>query len=637
MGSFDLKSSLRVPGSYLGSFLPIPYKSGFRPVMCFATAAPRARRAVAVLGCRHKTPCLSMSGDSMLQMKAFAAAAFAVIFFPAHTISAQTASFESFVKSYYDGEYAAHPVAATSAGIHDYDGKVDDMSADGQARNDARLHEALAALEGMNPQQLSPGDRDDREVLMGRIKGTLLDDETIKYWRKDPSRYSRVATLAVFELVHRDFAPLADRLRAAIAREQEIPAVLAAGKANIEHAPRAFVEIAIRNMAGSINFYRDGAPKAFAAVEDPQLKRDFASSNDAAIAAFEDYKAFLETQLSKADGDFALKSEVFVERLTDNEMVALTVTKLRDIALRQLHRDQAALKAAAREVDPAKSVGAVVEDIRRQHPNADTLLPTAEEDLSGLRAFVSKHRLVTIPSELLPTVEVTPAFLRATTAAAMDPPGPFEHNATQAFYYVSPPDAGMTAEKLEDYLQAYYFSGLQLISAHEVWPGHFMQYLTRRNHPQWSLARKLAHAQSTTEGWAHYAEQMMIEQGLAESDPKLKVAQLNEALVRDCRFIASIEMHTAGKSVEDAAQLFMRECGSPQAEARREAYRGTSDPGYLNYTIGKLEILKLREDYKKAMGTKFSLAEFHDRFLAAGLVPVKIIRREMMGVDAPLL
>jgi uncharacterized protein (DUF885 family) len=570
-------------------------------------------------------------------MKTFTAAGFAVIFIAARAVPAQAASLESFVKSYYDAEYAAHPVAATSAGIHDYDGKVDDMSAAGQARNDARLHEALAALAGMNPQQLSPGDRDDREVLMGRIKGTLLDDETIKYWRKDPSRYSRVATLAVFELVHRDFAPLAERLRAAIAREREVPAVLAAGKVNIEHPPRAFVEIALRGIAGSINFYRDGAPKAFAAVADPELQRDFATSNDAAIAAFEDYKAFLETQLSKADGDFALQSAVFVERLTDNEMIALPVSELHDIALRQLHKDQAALKVAAHEVDPAKSVGAVVEDIRRQHPNAATLLPTAEEDLSGLRAFVGEHRLVTIPSDLLPTVEATPEFMRATIAAAMDAPGPFEQHATQAFYYVSPPDAGMSAEKLEDYLQAYYFSGLELISAHEVWPGHFVQYLTRRNQPQWSLARKLAHAQSTTEGWAHYAEQMMIEQGLGKSDPKLKVAQLNEALLRDCRFVASIEMHTGGKSVEDAAQLFMRECGSPQAEARREAYRGTGDPGYLNYTIGKLEILKLREDYKKVMGAKFSLTEFHDRFLGAGLVPVKIIRREMLGVDGPLL
>jgi hypothetical protein len=348
------------------------------------------------------------------------------------------------------------------------------MSADGQARNIARLHQALATLQAMDAHRLSPGERDDREVLIGHIKGALLDNETIQYWRTDPSRYSRVATSAVFELVRRDFAPLAERLRSAIAREREIPALLAAGKANIEHPPRAFVEIAIRNIAGSIKFYRDAAPGAFAAVEDPELQRDFATGNAATIAAFEDYKAFLEAQLSNADGDFALKSDVFVQRLTDNEMVALPVRKLRAVALRQLHRDQAALRAAAHELDASKSVAAVVEQVRRQHPSAETLLPTAEADLSGLRTFVSEHHIVSIPSDLLPKVEATPEFMRTTTSAAMDPPGPLEQHATQAFYYVSPPDAGMAADKLEDYLQVYYFAGLQLIAAHEVWPGHFV-------------------------------------------------------------------------------------------------------------------------------------------------------------------
>jgi uncharacterized protein (DUF885 family) len=555
----------------------------------------------------------------------------------AYAASAQTASFEGFVRSYYDGEYTAHPVAATSAGLHDYDAKVDDMSAAGLARNDTRLHLALATLQSMDPQRLNPGERDDREVLMGRIKGALLDDEAIQYWRKDPGRYSRVATSAVFELALRDFAPLDARLRSAIAREREIPALLAAGKANMEHPPRAFVEIAIRNIAGSINFYRDAAPGAFAAVEDPELKRDFATSNAAVIAAFEDYKAFLQELLSKADGDFALKSEVFVQRLTDNEMVALPVTKLRAIAWQQLRKDQAALKAAAHRVDASKSVAAVVEQVRSQHPSADALLSTADADLSGLRAFVSEHHIVTIPSELLPQVQATPEFMRATISASMDSPGPLEQHSTQAFFYVTPPDAGMSGDKLEDYLQIYYFAGMQLIAAHEVWPGHFMQYLTRLSHPEWSLTRRLAHALSTVEGWAHYTEQMMIDQGLGQGDATMRVAQLQEALLRDCRFVGSIELHTGGESVEDVAQLFMKECGAPQAEARREAYRGTSDPGYLNYTIGKLEILKLREDYKKKMGTKFSLTEFHDRFLAAGLVPVKIIRREMMGVDGPLL
>jgi uncharacterized protein (DUF885 family) len=247
------------------------------------------------------------------------------------------------------------------------------------------------------------------------------------------------------------------------------------------------------------------------------------------------------------------------------------------------------------------------------------------------------HHIATIPSDLLPKVEETPGFQRATTAAAIDPPGPLERHATQAFYYVTPPDAGLAPDKLEQYLEAYYLPGLVMISAHEVWPGHFVQYLTARAHPGWSLARRMAESYSTAEGWAHYAEQMMVEQGLGDGDPKLKVAQLEMALLRDCRFIASIEMHTKGKSVDDAIQIFTKECGSPKPEARREAYRGTRDPGYINYTVGKLEILKLRDDYQAKVGNKFSLTDFHDRLLAGGLVPIKIIRREMMGADGSVL
>ena len=551
---------------------------------------------------------------------------------------AEAQSFQNLVTTFYDNEFRAHPIAATSIGVHDYDAEVDDLSRDGQAKDTARLHTALDALTAIDPATLSAGDRDDREMLINSIKGTLLDVETIRYWQKDPDVYVRSATSAVFSLVHRDFAPLADRLRSVIARERQIPMLLATGKANIEHPPRAFVDIAIRNVAGSINFLKIGAPATFAAVEDQELKREFTASNDSAIAAFENYKTYLEQELKpKADGDFALGSDLFAKRMAYNEMVDTPPDRLLDIAYAQLHKDQAALSEAAREVDQTAPIEAVLKEIRAQHPTVDTLIPTARDDLAGLRAFVLDHHIATIPSDLLPKVEETPGFRRATIAAAMDSPGPLEQRATQAFYYVTPPDAGLTPDKLEQYLEAYYFPGIEIISVHEVWPGHFLQYLTRRTHPDWSLARQMANSYSTREGWAHYAEQMMVEQGLGDGDPKLKIAQIEMALLRDCRFIASIEMHTKGKSVDDAMQVFMKECGSPEPEARREAYRGTRDPGYINYTVGKLEILKLRDDYRAKMGDKFSLTDFHDRLLAGGLVPIKIIRREMMGADGPVL
>jgi uncharacterized protein (DUF885 family) len=571
----------------------------------------------------------------LMKLMTGAAVAAAVL---AGATSAGAQSFRDVVKTFYDDEFRAHPIAATDIGVHDYDAEVDDLSRDGHAKNTARLHKALDALTAIDPAHLSAGDRDDREMLIGSINGKLLDLETIRYWQKDPDIYVNSATAAVFNLVHRDFAPLADRLRSVIARERQIPRLLVAGKANIEHPPRAFVDIAIRNVAGSIDFLKTCAPAAFAAVEDQDLKREFAASNDSAIAAFENYESYLEQELKpKADGDFALGSDLFAKRMAYNEMVDIPPDRLLDIAYAQLRKDQAALSGAARQIDPTAPIEAVLKEIRAQHPTVDTLIPTAGDELAGLRTFILDHHIATIPSDLLLKVEETPGFQRATTAAAMDPPGPLERRATQAFYYVTPPDAGLAPDKLEQYLEAYYFPGLEIISVHEVWPGHFMQYLTRRAHPDWPLARQMADTYSTTEGWAHYAEQMMVEQGLGNGDPKLKIGQIEAALLRDCRFVASIEMHTKGKSLDDAMRFFMKESGSPEPEARREVYRGTSDPGYINYTVGKLEILKLRDDYRAKMGDRYSLIDFHDRLLAGGLVPLKFIRREMMGADGPVL
>ncbi len=550
--------------------------------------------------------------------------------------AAAETSFQTAVEAFYRDEFRAQPIAATQIGVHDYDAEVDDFSREGLAQDIAHLHEALEQFSAIDPDSLSAGDRDDLEALISSIKGKLLDIETIGYWRKDPSVYLQSATAAVFNLIHRDFAPLEERLRSVIARERKIRTLLAAGKANVEHPPLPFVEIALRNVAGSINFLRMHAPAAFASVQDAQLKRDFALANDAAVAAFEDYKAYLEQELKpKADGAFALGSDVFSKRIAYNEMIDVPPERLLDLAYAQLHKDKDALSRVARELDPEAPAMTLLKKIRADHPSAADLIPTARDDLSGLRNFIVDRSIVTMPSDLSPEVEETPAFRRATTAAAIDLPGPLERRATQAFYYVTPPDSGLTPEQTEQYLEAYFFAGLEIISSHEVWPGHFMQYLTRRAHGDWSLARKMAHAYSTTEGWAHYAEQMMVEEGFG--DAKVRLAQIQMALLRDCRFVAAIEMHTQGKSVDEAAQTFVKECGSPEPEARREAYRGARDPGYLNYTLGKLAILKLRDDYRAKMGAQFSLRDFHDRLLAAGLTPIKIIRREMLGEDSPVL
>jgi uncharacterized protein (DUF885 family) len=550
--------------------------------------------------------------------------------------AARPSSFDTLVEAYYRGQFEAHPIMATRAGIHDYDDKVDDFSAQGYAANIARLKAALKDFESAAP--ANDRERNDRDIVIADIKADLLDLETIRLWRKNPDIYSNAATSSVFTLVLRDFAPLETRMANVIARERLIPAVLAAGKANVEHPPAPYVEIALRNVKGSINFFRTATVEAFKDVKDAKLRKEFEASNAAAVAALEDYKTHIEKNLaSQADGKFALGSDLFARRLALNEMVDTSPARLLEIAYAQLRKDQAALGEAARGVSTSKSVEEVVKDLRADHPSADKLISTASGQLAALRKFVEDRRIITIPSDLEPTVTETPGFRRATTAAAMDSPGPFEKRSTAAFYYVSPPEPGLSAEKLEEYLRVYYYAGLEIISAHEVWPGHFVQYLTRRAHPEWSMVRKMARTQSTSEGWAHYAEQMMVEEGLNGRDPKTRIAQITHALLRDCRFVASLEMHTRGKTVEDAKKIFMKECGSPEPEAHREALRGTVDSGYMNYTLGKLQILKLRQDYEAKLGDKFSLTEFHDRFLSGGGMPIKIIRREMLGADGPVL
>ena len=557
---------------------------------------------------------------------------------PALPVLAATPTYQDLVKSFYEDGFKAHPSQATANGRHDFDARLDDVSQAAHAAEAKRLHAALTALEAIDPTGLSPGDRNDREVLIGQIKGELFYEEKIPTWRMNPDQYVQLATSSVFALIERDFAPLPDRMRSAIGRERQIPAMLANAKRNFKNPPRAFVEIGLQNIDGAIDFFKTSTPAAFKAVSDPALQRDFTKANDGAVKALEDFRHYLDKELlPKAEGSYAIGADGLAEHLADFEMLDVPVNQLRDIAWHHLRDEQAAFLATARQVDPKGSLVSAIKKLQSDHPPADGLVKEASNELTGLKKFILDHKIVTIPPEADLRVAETPEFARALITAEFDPPGPLEEHAKEAFYYVTPAEAGLSPEKLDEYLGAFDYSDFLITSAHEVWPGHYMQFLANKAHPEWSLVRKLTGVQSTTEGWAHYTEQMMFDAGLGDKAPLLHLGQIEEALLRDCRFVASLEMHTNGMSVADAIKLFVKECYIPEPVAKQEAYRGTSDPGYLTYTVGKLAILKLRQDYQQKMGSKFTLADFHDRFLAAGLVPIKIIRRELMGTDGPLL
>jgi len=301
----------------------------------------------------------------------------------------------------------------------------------------------------------------------------------------------------------------------------------------------------------------------------------------------------------------------------------------------QFAKDHAAYLEAEKLIDP-KNPTMALSDVEADHPDAAHLISTARDGLVNLQTFIGEHHIVDLPSQVLPTVAETPAFARAVIFGQLDPPGALETHATKAYYYITPPDSKSSPEKQASLLAYWNRPMLQNLTVHEALPGHFTQYLFQHANPGWSLERKLAGSYTTTEGWAHYTEQMMLEQGLSEGDPRYHLTQLQDALLRDCRLIASIKMHTGVMTVQQATDMMQTQCFQPSSVAPGEAKRGTNDPGYYSYTLGKLEILKLRADAQMKEGSAFNLTKFHDAFMNAGLVPVSIIRREM-GVEGSAL
>jgi len=394
-----------------------------------------------------------------------------------------------------------------------------------------------------------------------------------------------------------------------------------------------------QNIGPNRRFAMAEAPvQRFKDVKNAALLADFKRSNDGAIAALKDYLSWLQRDLlPRSKGAFAIGAENYRLKLLYDEMIDVPLPRLLKIGYAQLRKDQRAFIETARRIDPHKSPEEVLQDVEKDHPNAQELIPAAQKQLDGIRQFLIDHKIISVPGGAQAKVVETPPFARATTFASMDTPGPYEANATEAFYNITLPDPSWPKEKQEEYLQGYNYPLLSNVSVHEVWPGHYTQFLWVKNNRELSKVRKLTAAGSNAEGWAHYSEEMVLDEGFNNDDPKYRLAQLVDALLRDCRYIVGIKMHTQGMTMAQAKEFFVKEGRQQGVVGEMETKRGTGDPTYLMYTLGKLEILKLRADYQRKMGSKFSLQEFHERFIKAGSPAVKIGRRELMGYDGPLL
>jgi uncharacterized protein (DUF885 family) len=552
-------------------------------------------------------------------------------------VAAQTSSdWNHLVDEFFDGYFELHPSQGTASGFHQYDAKLEDFSRAAVDKEMAWANDWLKRLQNFDTKTLSAEQRQDYELVENSVRSTLLDLQEIRGWEKNPDRYSSNITNSAFIIMARKFAPPEDRLRSLIAREKQMPSVFAAARHNLKNPPHIYTEVAIQQVPGIIGFFQKDVPAAFKEVTDKQLLLDFRASNDAVIAALQHYLDFLKQDLlPNSKGDFSIGAANYAKKLQYDEMVDVPLDHLLEIGYADLHRNQEEFKRVAKLVDPKKTPEQIRADLEQDYPVPDKLLSTFQSMLGGIRQYIVDHHIVTIPSPVPPIVEETPPFMRALTFASMDTPGPYEKVAKEAFFNVTLPEADWPKQRVQSFMGQFNRYTMTSVAIHEVYPGHYVQFLWVPSAP--SKVRKLLGCGSNAEGWAHYSEQMMLDEGYGNHDPKLRLGQIQDALLRDARYIAGISMHTGKMTFDQAIEFFQKEGYQTKSVAEVETKRGTSDPTYLVYTLGKLEIMKLREDYKKKMGDKFLLEQFHNEFLKQGFPPIKLIRETMLGDNSPVL
>ncbi|HEV3468692.1 MAG TPA: DUF885 family protein, partial [Pyrinomonadaceae bacterium] len=550
----------------------------------------------------------------------------------------QDARVAQIADAYLRGHFAFNPTEATAAGLHEFDARLEERGREAVQNEVRRLRSALADLARVVEWRLSPEARYDFLVLQSHARARLLELEEVRMWRRDPTLYSRLVSSSVDNILKRAYAPIEQRLDSVLARERQLPRLLAEARLNLDNPPRIYTETALAEARGAVEFFERVVPQMFERAGGSRLvaarRAEFHEANQGAVAAVRSYAEWLERDLlPRSAGEFPIGAENFRRKLLYEEMIETPTAALVREGERQLRETQDEMRAVAEQVAPGRGLRAALELLGRERPGADGLVGEARAELDRIRAFVRSEGLLTPPPRENLIVAETPEYARSLTFASMEAAGPFERAADESFYYVTPPDPSWDARRRDEHLSYFNRYQLAIISMHEVAPGHYYQLLKARQSP--SRVRAALGSSVFVEGWAHYCEQMMLDEGFGGNNPKLRLAQLNAALLRLCRYLAGIRLHTAGMRYEEAVEFFAREGHLARTNAEREARRATLDPTTLVYTLGKMEILKLREEWRRQMGDSFRLGEFHDRLLSYGMPPVRVLRMAMLGDDRP--
>jgi uncharacterized protein (DUF885 family) len=529
-----------------------------------------------------------------------------------------------FQNAFIERAFEIDPTFGAGQGRHEYDGRLPDWSEAGLTAAETFLRDSVTqaeAMQGLNPEQTFQ-----RDYLVAVARGQLFWLDTADQPHTNPAYYMGALSPSMY--VARPYAAADVRLRAYIQYLRAVPAAAQQIRANLRTPmPLTFVTYGRASFGGLADYYQGDGKAAFAEVTDAALQSQLTEASSAASAAMRELSDWVEAQRATANNDFALGAERFSQMLRDTEMVDLPLEEIERIGREDLARNQTAMREACAQFAPGATIPQCMARMGAHKPEGGSV-EGARAQLAGLRQFIVDHNLVTIPGTEEAQVAEAPPFRRQ-NFAYIDIPGPYETN-LPSVYYIAPPDPSWPAQVQRDFVPGQ--AELLFVSAHEVWPGHFLNFL-HANRSQNQFGRVFV-GYAYAEGWAHYTEEMMWDAGLGDGSAEIHVGQISNALRRDCRFLSAILMHTGRMTVDQSREMFVNECYQDEGNARQQAARGTYDPAYLNYTLGKLMIRRLREDWTASHGGREGWRDFHDQFLSYGGPPIPLVRQQMMGGEA---
>jgi hypothetical protein len=540
--------------------------------------------------------------------------------------NAAGAEWDAYVGKFLDDYFAANPAFAVNQGKHEHDGKLPDWTDEGLKKEIDRLKAERDKARAFKDEQLDERQRFERDYLIAQIEKDIFWREVADQPHTNPTFYGDSLDPDVY--VSRDYAPLETRIKSYTAYAKNVPGALEQAKKNLQFpmAP-TLIKIGRISIGGLADFYAADVVKVFEPVKDEQSQKDFKEANDGAIKAVRDFDKWLGAQeVSKTD-NFALGEKKFSWMLKATEGVDIDLAKLEEIAKQDLQRNLDALKQECDKYAPGKTLQECSNKVSASKAEGKDVVDMANKQLDGLKNFIQEKDIVSIPGAEECKVGLAPAY-KASNFAYINIPGPYEKGMPST-YYVAPPDPKWSKEKQKAYLPGK--GSLLFTSVHEAYPGHFLQFL-HANRAQSKFGQVFV-GYAYAEGWAHYTEEMMYDAGLGGGDPELHIGQLQEALLRNVRFLSTIGLHTKGMTVKESEKMFIEQGMQDEGNAEQQAERGTYDPAYLNYTMGKLMIKKLRDDWCASRGGRSAWKQFHDQFLSYGGPPIPLVRKAMMGKD----